>query len=201
MLTSTVTASTAAGVAMKTPGGVAAGRISATAAQALFTLAKCVTQVNFTVRSNNTASKNADRNLIALAKNVLESSNAMEQSKALDAAPGVHRRRFAASRAALQRALSLTDPDAEDIKFELDKIRKRPHSKRWTAKHAPPLPPPRVARPSAAAFAAREAKPDDFIDEDGVSILEAFEPSTDEESDSEENDEDAFIVRGMTEWD
>ena len=201
MFTTTMTASTAAGVAMKTPGGVTAGRISASAARALFTLAKCVTQVNFTVRSSDVAFKNADRNLIALAKNLLESSNEMERSKALDAAPGVHRRQFAASRAALARALSLTDPDTEDIKFELDKIRKRPHSKRWTERHAPPRPPPRVARPSATAFVASEAQPDDFIDEDGVSILEAFEPSTDEESDSEENDEDAFIVRGMTEWD
>ena len=54
---------------------------------------------------------------------------------------------------------------------------------------------------SAVNFTAREAEPDDFVDEDGVSILEAFEPSTDEESDSGDNDDDAFVVRGMRDFD
>ncbi|CEF99012.1 unnamed product [Ostreococcus tauri] len=198
MLTRTVSASTAAGIAIKTPGGTSAGRVALGAARALFSVAKCLTQVNFAVRSSDAVSKTFDRDLIAQVKSLLAVSNEVEQSKTLDAAPGAHRRFFAASRAALVRAISLTEPDNEDIKFELDKIRKRHHSKRWTEKHAKVE--KRVVRPSAASFASREAQPDDFIDEDGVSILEAFEPSTDEETDSEdeENDDEAFVVRGMT---
>jgi hypothetical protein len=199
MLTTVTSAVTAAGVAIKTPGGASAGRIAGAAARALVLVAQSITQLHITVGWNEMQLRNEERELLLLTEKLLEASNDMERKKTLEAAPGVQRRRYAAARAALARALSLTDTSVEDVKFELTKIRKRRHSKRWTEKHQRLPTAPRPA--SAIAFTAREAEPDDFIDEDGVSILEAFEPSTDEESDSDENDDDAFVVRGMQDFD
>ena len=199
MMTTVTSAVAAAGVAIKTPGGASAGRVAAAAARALVLVAQSITHLHVTVNCSEMQLRTEERELLLLTKQLLEASNVMEQRKTLEAAPGVHRRRYAAARAALARALSLTDASAEDIKFELNKIRKRRHSKRWTEKHQRPPTAPRPA--SAVNFTAREAEPDDFVDEDGVSILEAFEPSTDEESDSGDNDDDAFVVRGMQDFD
>ena len=61
-----------------------------------------------------------------------------------------------------------------------------------------PPPPPRQRRPKPPPLPDADYESDDFVDEDGVSILQAFEPSTDEETDDDDDDDDAFVVRGMT---
>ena len=138
------------------------------------------------------------------------SESVRERARARDARAPANRRRHApgeaasdredsresaasSARASLARALSLTDSDLlEDISFELAKNRKR----RLTKRTAPP-PPPRQRRPKPPSLPDADYESDDFVDEDGVSILQAFEPSTDEETD-DDDDDDAFVVRGMT---
>ena len=131
---------------------------------------------------------------MSLASRALDAADSLESSRSLAASPGACRRRFAGARASLARALSLTDSDLlEDISFELAKNRKR----RLTKRTAPP-PPPRQRRPKPPPLPDADYESDDFVDEDGVSILQAFEPSTDEETDDDDDDDDAFVVRGMT---
>ena len=187
----TLQAVNAAGKAIKSPGGVSVGRVAHVGAKTLISVAKNLTKVVLAVRSSEFPEKNMEKELIALTKELLQTSDEVEQSKTLEAAPGCHRRRFAAGRAALLRAINLAEVPTEEVKFELTKIRRRRRSKRESEKRERIPPKPRLT-----PF-AREAEPDDFIDEDGVSILEAFEPSTDEDSDSEDNDDDAFVMRGM----
>jgi len=196
ILISTVEAVKAAGDVIKTLGGASAGRVASAGARAYRSTASCVTALIFTLRAGDSATmlRTDEREFLCLVKRALDAGNALESARSLAAAPGAWRRRFAGARASLARALSLTDPDLlEDISFELAKNRKR----RLTKRTAPP-PPPRPRRSKPMPLPVDDAESDDFVDEDGVSILQAFEPSTDEESDTDDDDDDAFVVHGMT---
>ena len=197
ILITTVNAVKAAGDVIKTLGGASAGRVASAGARAYRSTAACVTALIFTLRAGDpppTGSlRDEEREFLRLVKRALDAADSLESSRSLAASPGACRRRFAGARASLARALSLTDSDLlEDISFELAKNRKR----RLTKRTAPP-PPPRQRRPKPPPLPDADYESDDFVDEDGVSILQAFEPSTDEETD-DDDDDDAFVVRGMT---
>ena len=182
MLYLTMSSLVSAARAVPTPGGVISGRIASTGARALAVAAKCTSHFAVyanTMESDDSPSSQAQQTM----KRTLEAANGLEQCMMLATAPGAHRRSFASSRAQLARALSLADDTDNRVEFNNNKIRSR-------------------RRPSEPGAEKCQRTDDDDADQDadvedpGVSILEAFEPSTDEESDSEDNDDEAFVVRG-----
>ena len=100
-----------------------------------------------------------------------------------------------ASERALPKALNPDEPDLSLQVIERYDRALQPASP--DGRTAPP-PPPRQRRPKPPPLPDTDYESDDFVDEDGVSILQAFEPSTDEETDDDDDDDDAFVVRGMT---
>ena len=179
MLHFTISSLVSAARAVPTPGGVVSGRIASTGARALTLAAKCTSHFAVYAKTMQTdPSSEAQQTM----KRTLEAANGLEQCMMLATAPGAHRRHFASARAQLARALSIADNTDNRVEFDNNKIRSR--------------------RRQSEPGTEKRRRTDDDEDQDadledpGVSILEAFEPSTDEESDSEDNDDEAFIVRG-----
>ena len=179
MLHFTISSLVSAARAVPTPGGVVSGRIASTGARALTLAAKCTSHFAVYAKTMQTdPSSEAQQTM----KRTLEAANGLEQCMMLATAPGAHRRHFASARAQLARALSIADDTDNRVEFDNNKIRSR--------------------RRQSEPGTEKRRRTDDDEDQDadvedpGVSILEAFEPSTDEESDSEDNDDEAFVVRG-----
>jgi len=177
--------------AIRTPGSVISSRIACTGARALAEMA--IGSARFSVLSNayNHDDFEAAPPLGTIVIRALEAANELEECSLLVTSSRAHRRRFAATRAELARAISVIDQRGAAIEFDSNRIR----SRRRHSEHEADAGKRQRIDHGADINEADQEDPGDA----GASILQAYEPSTDEESDSEEEeDEDAFVVRGKT---